>query len=500
MLNWLLEYRAADGEQLRKGRWLNALLLTLIAIGTILSLVELVAQDPQLGQAVPVAEGAVVLLLGLYGVNRQGHGMLAAAGVVAVLIGAVFGVMVLLKTGSTLALVEPMFFGLVIVTAGVFLSWRWVPLLGGVLTLLTAWYYLGNISPLIAAYRAQDQAGVVLLALIMPAMFAAVAALSWLSSRMISDSLANVRERNVELERAYQTLVEQSQREHMLGENIGDLAEQLSAVSARQVSGVASQANAITQVVSALAELHAAASQIASIAQEVRGAADSALNSVQRAQAMVLQSREAVQRNRTQVQAVILHMEALGHLTTNITEFVNNIRELSDETRLLALNATIEAAGAGALGRRFGVVATEVQNLSNRANIVVDQIRGLIAELRTAGEVTLASTHSSIAVADEVESLADEVRQVQEQVVGAVARTNDLVRLISAAASQQTSATAQVSTTMQEIAQVADANRQDTTALDRVCHEMTRAAAMLNTAIIQLRAQIKVEETPRPSV
>jgi methyl-accepting chemotaxis protein len=130
---------------------------------------------------------------------------------------------------------------------------------------------------------------------------------------------------------------------------------------------------------------------------------------------------------------------------------------------------------------------------------VVDQIRELIGELRQAGEVTLASTQSSIAVADEVESVADEVRQVQEQVVGAVARTNDLVRLISAAASQQTAATAQVSTTMQEIAQVADANRQDTTALERVCREMTRAAAMLNTAITQLRSQIKVEETPRPS-
>jgi len=137
-----------------------------------------------------------------------------------------------------------------------------------------------------------------------------------------------------------------------------------------------------------------------------------------------------------------------------------------------------------------------VQNLSNRANVVVDQIRELIGELRVAGEVTLASTQGSIAVADEVESLADEVRQVQEQVVGAVAHTNDLVRLISAAASQQSAATAQVSSTMREIAQVADANRQDTTALDRVCHEMTHAATLLNSAITQLRAQIQVEETP----
>jgi methyl-accepting chemotaxis protein len=498
MVNWLLEYPTADREQRRKGRWLNALILTLIGIGIAVILLQGVLQDAQLGQAVPVTLGAVVLLLGLYALNRQGQGRAAAAGVVVVLSGAVFGGMLTLKTGATLALVEPMFFAVVIVAAGVFLSWRWVPLLGVVLSLLTAWYYLGDVSPLLREVRAQDRAGISLLALIMPAMFAAVAALSWLSSRMISDTLADLRERNEELEQAYGTLVTQSRREHELGANIGDLAAQLSSVSARQVSGVAAQANAITQVVSALAELHAAAGQIAAIAQEVRAAADSALVSVQRAQDMVFQSREAVQRNRVQVQEVIKRMERLDQLTGNITQFVNNIRDLSDETHLLALNATIEAAGAGALGRRFGVVAAEVQNLSNRANGVVDQIRGLIGELRQAGVVTLASTQSSIAVADEVESLADEVRQVQEQVGGAVARTNDLVRLISAAASQQSTATAQVSSTMQQIAQVADANRQDTTALERVCQEMTRAAAMLNTPITQLRAQITPEETHQP--
>ena len=498
MVNWLLEYPTADREQRRKGRWLNALILTLIGIGIAVILLQGVLQDAQLDQAVPVALGAVVLLLGLYALNRQGQGRAAAAGVVVVLTGAVFGGMLTLKTGATLALVEPMFFAVVIVAAGVFLSWRWVPLLGVVLSLLTAWYYLGDVSPLLREVRAQDRAGITWLALIMPAMFAAVAALSWLSSRMISDTLADLRERNEELEQAYGTLVTQSRREHELGVNIGDLAAQLSSVSARQVSGVAAQANAITQVASALAELHAAAGQIAAIAQEVRAAADSALVSVQRAQDMVFQSREAVQRNRVQVQEVIKRMERLDQLTGNITRFVNNIRDLSDETHLLALNATIEAAGAGALGRRFGVVAAEVQNLSNRANGVVDQIRGLIGELRQAGVVTLASTQSSIAVADEVESLADEVRQVQEQVGGAVARTNDLVRLISAAASQQSTATAQVSSTMQQIAQVADANRQDTTALERVCHEMTRAASMLNTAITQLRAQIAPEETHQP--
>jgi methyl-accepting chemotaxis protein len=215
--------------------------------------------------------------------------------------------------------------------------------------------------------------------------------------------------------------------------------------------------------------------------QEVRQAADLTMTNVQRGQDILLRSGEAVQRNRAQVQNVVAHMTALETLTARITTFVDSIRELSEETHLLALNATIEAAGAGALGRRFGVVATEVRRLSTRAIEIVDQIRLLIGELEQAGRVTLVATQDTSAVVQDVEVSAAEVRDTQEQVVQAAHRTNELVQLISTATRQQTSATEQVTNTMQQIAAVSDATSHDTDALDQVIGDLLRTANLLNS-------------------
>jgi methyl-accepting chemotaxis protein len=271
-----------------------------------------------------------------------------------------------------------------------------------------------------------------------------------------------------------------------VGAAISSLAAQLTAVSVRQAHGVATQSRSIHQVASAVAQLHAAAGQIMSIAGEVSSAGEQARQSVEQAQALVWQSREAVQRNRVQVQQVIARMQTLEQLTERITQFVNRIRDLSDETQLLALNATIEAAGAGPLGRRFGVVAAEVQNLSHRSNEIVDQIRGLIADLQQAGLQTQTATESSMAVADEVELLADQVRQTLVGVVGAVGRTSELAHLIATATHEQTRAAEQMTQTMHEIAQVSAATSQDTTALEGVVGEMTHAAGLLSSALARL--------------
>ena len=57
------------------------------------------------------------------------------------------------------------------------------------------------------------------------------------------------------------------------------------------------------------------------------------------------------------------------------------INGIAGEIRLLALNATIEASGAGQFGRRFSIVANEVNQLADRSREALQQIKGIIAEI-----------------------------------------------------------------------------------------------------------------------
>jgi methyl-accepting chemotaxis protein len=495
MLTRFVEISHPDADLARKARWLNRVLLSFVITGLIASVGMLLAFP--FSAQIAISFIVVAALTGLYALSRRGMVTLSLVGLLVLLTAGILQAGLVLPNVGTLS--YPALFVLVIITVGVFLSARVVFVAVGCVGIVTIWYYQYSSAPGVVLFRTQNPEALTLFMYTLLILFIAAGGLSWLSSRMMDETLSTLRRRASELEAAYRELAEQSEREHALGTNIGTLATRLSGVSSRQVQGVGTQARSITNVVTAVSELHAAANQIAAITQEVRGAAVAALDSVSRAQELVAHSREVVQRNRAQVQTVIDRMTALDQLTGRISTFIDGIRDLSDETQLLALNATIEAAGAGALGRRFGVVAGEVQNLSRRSNEFVEQIRLALNDLRRAGQTALAASQGGLAVADEVQQVADEVRVAQGQIVEAVEQTNGLIHQISAATIQQNTATEQVTQIMQQIATDADSTIQETHALEAVSSELLRASELLMSAMARLQPVLPTWQPDAPA-
>ena len=74
-------------------------------------------------------------------------------------------------------------------------------------------------------------------------------------------------------------------------------------------------------------------------------------------------------------------MRNLKKLSSDITQVLEAVAKISDQTKLLSLNATIESARAGAAGAGFSIVAQHIQRLSDESQQAVDNIHTLVSQL-----------------------------------------------------------------------------------------------------------------------
>ncbi|MDR3172456.1 MAG: methyl-accepting chemotaxis protein [Treponema sp.] len=91
-------------------------------------------------------------------------------------------------------------------------------------------------------------------------------------------------------------------------------------------------------------------------------------------------------------EGVINGIVMLGQKITKIRDIVRVINTITDQTKVIAFNAALEAAGAGERGKRFAVVAEEVNRLADDIANLTKQIKEQVEEIQASSSSLIISS------------------------------------------------------------------------------------------------------------
>ena len=189
-------------------------------------------------------------------------------------------------------------------------------------------------------------------------------------------------------------------------------------------------------------------------------------------------------------QAADADVEALATTASRISEIVEIIRDIAEQTNLLALNATIEAARAGEAGKGFAVVASEVKQLSMQTAKATEDITAQVSGVQS-------STDNAVSAIRRIGASIEQVRELTSTVSAAVNEQETASKEIARSTNLAADGTAHSASSVNEVAGMIDKTNTEASRVSDGAASLTTASGSLADAVEHFVTQIDADVADR---
>jgi len=148
---------------------------------------------------------------------------------------------------------------------------------------------------------------------------------------------------------------------------------------------------------------------------------------------------------------IISGIISLSNKVNKIRDIVRIINTITDQTKVIAFNAALEAASAGETGKRFAVVAGEVNRLADDIAVLTRQIREQVEEIRSSSSSLIVYSEEGSDRIAEGYKLIKDLEDIFREIRSGAEITSNQAQTITVSTQQQLKSSEQIHSSVAEV-------------------------------------------------